>query len=136
MNPRVLPCLMLIAPLAMMAAPAEAGFYSGNDLLEACSVEQGSPNYFERNYECVAYVAGAVDAFNTTREANGLKSCIPGGTTMGDLRTVTLDYLRDHRKERQKSASQIVFTATRAEWPCKKPSAKAKAVTKKVRGRK
>lgn len=135
MTPRLLPCLFLIAPLAAIPAPAQAGFYSGNALLEACSVEQGSPNYFERNYECVAYIAGAVDAFNTTREANGLKSCIPSGTTMGDLRNVTVEYLDDHRKERTKSASQIVFTATRAEWPCKKPAAK-KAAPKKAKSRK
>lgn len=136
MNPRLLPCLLLIAPLAAIPTPAQAGFYSGNALLEACSVEQGTPNYFERNYECVAYIAGAVDAFNTTREANGLKSCIPGGTTMGDLRTVTVDYLEDHRKERTKSASQIVFTATRAEWPCKKLAANKAAPKKKAKSRK
>ncbi len=135
MKPRLLPCLFLIAPLAAIPVPAHAGFYTGNNLLEACAVEEGSPNYFERNYECVAYIAGAVDAFNTTREANGLKSCIPSGTTMGDLRTVTVDYLRDHRKERAKSASQIVFTATRAEWPCKKPVTK-KTASKKAKSRK
>lgn len=131
MSQRLLPCLFLIAPLAMIPAPAWAGFYTGNDLLDACSVEQDASNYFEKNYECVAYIAGAVDAFNTTRAANGLKSCIPGGVTMGDLRTVTVDYLRDHRKDRTKSASQIVFTATRAEWPCKKVQSTTKADPKK-----
>lgn len=118
-------CLLLIAALAMPAVPARAGFYSGNDLLEACATEQDSPAYFEKNYECVAYVAGAVDAFNTTRQANKLKSCIPAKVTIRQLRTVTVDYLRANPKDRSGSASGLVFSATRKAWPCK-PGKKAR----------
>jgi hypothetical protein len=119
MTSRLLSCFALAVAVGMPGVPAWAGFYSGNDLLEACATEQDNSAYFEKNYECIAYVAGAVDAFNTTREANKLKSCIPAGVTIRQLRNVTIDYLRANPKDRDKSASASVFSATRRAWPCK-----------------
>lgn len=116
-------CLMA---LGLLPGAAHAGFYSGKDLYDTCTIERGQPDYFEKAYECAAYVAGAVDAFNTTREANKLKSCIPPGVTMGRLREVTVNYLRDHPAERKASASTLVFSATRKAWPCEKPAAPKK----------
>jgi hypothetical protein len=101
-------------------ADADAGFYSGNDLYDVCTAERGSKAYVEKTYECVAYVAGAVDAFNTTREANGLKSCIPAGVTISQLKDVTANFLRDNPADRNRSASALVFAATRKAWPCSK----------------
>lgn len=113
-------CLVAIGALNLWPGTAEAGFYSGNDLYDSCTVERGRPEFFEKSYECVAYIGGAVDAFNTTREANRLKSCIPAGVTLAKLQDVTVAYLRDHPAERKKSASNLVFSATRAAWPCGK----------------
>lgn len=112
--------------LAAFPGAARAGFYSGKDLLAACAVEKGDPAYFERNYECVAYVAGAVDAFNTTRAANGLKSCLPPKVTIRQLRDVTVDYLRDNAKKQSAPASTLVFSATRKAWPCDAKKARKK----------
>lgn len=109
-----------IAILGFFSSAADAGFYSGNELYDVCTAERTSKTYIENTYECVAYVAGAVDAFNTTREANGLKSCIPQGVTVSQLKDVTVDYLRDNPVDRNKSASSQVFAATRKAWPCPK----------------
>lgn len=117
---------MLLAGVVLMPQAAQAGFYSGNDLLQSCQVARDDKAYFEKNYECMAYVTGAVDAFNTTREAAGLKSCLPKNVTMGRLRDVTVDYMGDHPDLLDKSASNLVFAATRAKWPCK-PEKKSKA---------
>ncbi|RZJ78305.1 MAG: hypothetical protein EOO47_14220, partial [Flavobacterium sp.] len=46
-------------------------------LEELAGAFEDSKTYVENTYECVAYITGAVDAFNTTREVNKLKSCIP-----------------------------------------------------------
>lgn len=112
---------------------ATAGFYSGDDLYAVCTTDKGDKSYFEKSYECIGYISGAVDAFNTTREANGLKSCIPDDVTISKLRTVTVDYLGKNPVDRQKSASSQVFAATRKAWPCPagKPVAKKKPVKKK-----
>lgn len=106
------------AALGLAAAPADAGFYSGADLLGICTTERSDPAYFEKTYECVAYISGAVDAFNTTRAANKLKSCIPAGVTISQLREATVDYLRANPPARRTSASTLVFSATRKAWPC------------------
>lgn len=125
--------LTAMAALGMMLpATAHAGFYGGNALYESCTADRDAKDYFERSYECVGYIAGAVDAFNTTREANGLKSCIPADVTLNDLRRVTVEYLGNNPKDRAaNSASSQVFAAIRKTWPCKAPPKKKRARRKK-----
>ncbi len=120
MKSRKLACLALIAPLGFLPVAADASFYTGDDLYKACSAERGSKEYVEKTYECIAYVTGAIDAFNTTRKSNKLNSCIPGDVTISQLRAATVDYLQDNPKSRKESAADLVFAATRKEWPCRK----------------
>ena len=103
---------------ASLPIAAQAGFYSGDELYAVCTTDKDGKDYFEKSYECVGYISGAVDAFNTTREANKLKSCIPGGVTINQLRTTTVDYLSKNPIDRQQSASSQVFAAIRKAWPC------------------
>jgi len=103
---------------ASLPIAAQAGFYSGDELYAVCTTDKDGKDYFEKSYECVGYISGAVDAFNTTREANKLKSCIPGGVTINQLRTATVDYLSKNPIDRQQSASSQVFAAIRKAWPC------------------
>ncbi|GAY24168.1 MULTISPECIES: Rap1a/Tai family immunity protein [Sphingobium] len=113
------PAYLLLAVAAGTCSPAAlAGFYTGEELYELCSTPRSSNDYLEKTYECIAYITGAVDAFNTTREVNKLKSCIPADVTISQLRNVTVDYLRDNPEERSASASRTVFAATRKVWPC------------------
>lgn len=106
------------AVVGLFSVSADAGFYSGNALYEVCTTERDSKTYVENTYECVAYITGAVDAFNTTREVNKLKSCIPANVTISQLKDVTVDYLGKNPNDRKKSASSQVFAATRKAWPC------------------
>lgn len=118
MNSRKLACIAAAAPLALLPVAADAGFYTGNELYEICTVEKGEKAYLERSYECIAYITGAVDAFNTTREAAKLKSCIPAGVTISQLKDVTIGYLRDNPETRNNAASTLVLAATRKAWDC------------------
>lgn len=120
MMPRALAYLTGVAALGLFSGPVHAGFYSGDELLDVCAADRDNPGYFEKTYECVAYIAGAVDAFNTTREANKLKSCIPAKVTINQLKSVTVTYLQNNPVDRKGSASRMVFAATRKAWPCKK----------------
>lgn len=130
MNTRKLACILAVLPLGLAPVAADAGFYSGNELYEICTVEKGEKTYVERSYECVAYITGAVDAFNTTREAAKLSSCIPAGVTISQLRDVTVAYLRDNPETRNNSASSLIFAATRKAWDC--PPAKVAPPVKKT----
>ncbi len=117
---RLLPSLVVIAVIGLLPVSADAGFYSGNALFKVCTAERDSSSYLEKTFECVAYISGAVDAFNTTRTANKLKSCIPAGVTTGQLKDATVDYLEANPGDRSTAASTIVFAATRKAWPCAK----------------
>lgn len=109
---------LLVATGAGLPIPAQAGFYSGDDLYAVCTTDKDGKDYFEKSYECVGYISGAVDAFNTTREANKLKSCISGDVTISQLRAATVDYLGKNPIDRKQSASSQVFAAIRKAWPC------------------
>ncbi len=128
MQPRPLLYAALFVTGASLPNTAQAGFYSGEALYAVCTADKDSKDYFEKSYECVGYISGAVDAFNTTREANKLKSCIPGDVTINQLRTTTVDYLGKNPIDRQQSASSQVFAAIRKAWPC---ASAAKAPAKK-----
>ncbi|WP_287388123.1 Rap1a/Tai family immunity protein [Sphingobium sp.] len=128
MQPRHLLYAVLLATGAGLPAAAQAGFYSGDELYAVCTTDKDGKDYFEKSYECVGYISGAVDAFNTTREANKLKSCIPGDVTINQLRVATVDYLGKNPIDRQQSASSQVFAAIRKAWPC---ASAAKAPAKK-----
>jgi hypothetical protein len=133
-----LACVFLIAPLGLFPVAANASFYTGDDLYAACMTERGSNTYVEKSYECIAYITGAVDAFNTTRKTNKLDSCLPADVTIGQLKEVTMDYLARNPNDRKGSASEQVFKATRKAWPCASStkSAPQKSTGKKSTGKK
>ncbi|WP_232494775.1 Rap1a/Tai family immunity protein [Novosphingobium kaempferiae] len=111
-------CLAIGAPLALLPVAAYASFYSGDELYKVCTAQRGSTTYVENTYECIAYITGTIDAFNTIRRTNKLKSCIPEDVTIAQLRKATVTYLADNPKTRNAPASELVFAATRKEWPC------------------
>lgn len=117
---RMLSYLVAMAAFGLFSAKADAGFYTGKELYDVCTTERTSKTYVEKTFECVAYITGAVDAFNTTREVNKLKSCIPADVTISELKDVTVDFLRNNPVDRSTSASTLVFAATRKAWPCSK----------------
>jgi hypothetical protein len=127
MKPRYLACIAAVVPFGLIPVAADAGFYSGNELYDVCTAEKGDKGYVESAYQCLAYITGAVDAFNTTREAAKLKSCIPPDVTISQLKDVTVAYLRDNPETRNASASSQVYAATRKAWAC--PGAKPAAAT-------
>jgi hypothetical protein len=118
MQPRHILYAALLATGVGLPIAAQAGFYSGDALYAVCTADKDGKDYFEKSYECVGYISGAVDAFNTTREANKLKSCIPGDVTINQLRVATVEYLGKNPIDRQQSASSQVFAAIRKAWPC------------------
>lgn len=113
-----LACLAMATPLALLPASADASFYSGDELYKVCTAQRGSATYVENTYECIAYITGTIDAFNTIRRTNKLKSCIPEDVTIAQLRKATVTYLTDNPKVRDAPASELVFAATRKAWPC------------------
>ncbi|WP_324695064.1 Rap1a/Tai family immunity protein [Novosphingobium aerophilum] len=130
MMSRKLACLALILPLGFVPGAANASFYTGAQLYESCTAQRGSNSYVEKTYECIAYITGAVDAFNTAHKS---KSCIPAGVTISQLREATVGYLHDNPKVHSESGSDVVFAATRSAWPCAGAATKPAGKTGKTR---
>ncbi|MFT4057133.1 MAG: Rap1a/Tai family immunity protein [Novosphingobium sp.] len=99
---------------------AEASFYSGDELYKVCTAKRGSATYVEDTYECIAYITGTIDAFNTIRRSNRMKSCVPEDVTIARLRSATVAYLDANPDKRGETGSALVFAATREAWPCGK----------------
>lgn len=133
MNSARLASIAIVAALGLVPVAADAGFYTGEELYDICTVPKGDKTYVERSYECIAYITGAVDAFNTTREVNKLKSCIPPDVTISRLRDTTVAYLHDNPESRSTSASTLVFTATRKAWPCPATKPAPRTIPRKKR---
>jgi len=54
--------LLLFVCLASLTSNAWAGFFSGNELYEKCSVKKSEAGFSLRDTFCHAYVAGVVDS--------------------------------------------------------------------------
>lgn len=111
-------CLAAALAFVIPAAPARAAFYTGTELYEVCTVQRGAKTYVESTYECISYITGTIDAFNTIRRSNKLQSCIPEDVTIGQLRQATVAYLDANPKKRGETGSALIFAATREAWPC------------------
>ena len=108
----------IFAVLVFCPVSAGASFYSGNELLGLCTTERASTTYFEKTYECVAYISGTVDTFNSSPDLDKRKFCIPGNVTISQLKETTVEFLRANPENRDSSASAFVFSATVKAWPC------------------
>jgi len=102
--------------LALLTAPADAGFDSGNRLYEDCSAD----TYFNRGY-CGGYVVGIVDTIESMQASGVLPAnamCIPEGVTKGQLADVVQKHLQDHPELRHHEAGELVPMAINRAFPC------------------
>jgi hypothetical protein len=110
---------MFAALIVVFLALPQAGrttFMSGNDLFDAC----GSP---QRALVCFGYIEGIADAMQSTRNAGGslagVRACLPEDATLGQLKDIVINFLRDHPETRHFTALSITAYAFSAAFPCR-----------------
>jgi hypothetical protein len=108
--------IIAIAIAAALSAPAYAGFYDGNELHEFCSKPAGTP----QNNFCIAYVAGAADAYS------GIAFCPPNGVKLGQVVDVVKKVLTDVPTIRNKPADEILLAVLGRWHPCKEAAPPAR----------
>lgn len=102
--------------------PAAAGYYDGNELLNAC--EPGSSETGRGITEglCMGYIAGVVDDFAALRLVQKKTSCIPRNVTVGQLKDVVVKYLKENPEKRNWWGASLVRGAVLDAWAeCKLP---------------
>ena len=93
----------------LFTAPAIAT--TGNDLKQLADRGEENPNFYSEGvFE--GYVAGITDTIL-------LNACIPKDVTNKQMVEVVRKYLKDHPKELQLHAKDLVKKAVDAAWPCK-----------------
>lgn len=98
----------LILAAALVCGPAQAQFYTGNDLQER--IRDG------RLSQVMFYVAGVHDANDK------VLFCSPIDVTLGQVFDVVKRHLENKPEQRHFSGDLLITQALRAVWPCRKGS--------------
>lgn len=96
-----------IAACVLDVAPANAAFYTGNELHEKCA--ETTPWF------CMGFIAGVID--HSTGSLTRV-ICLPTGVTIGQVMDVVVNYLDDHPERRHRAAEEIVVDAGYQAFPC------------------
>lgn len=94
--------------LLLVAGPAHAEFYSGNELYE----KMRSPDSVER-LGALMYIAGVSDAHR------GVVSCPSPEVSLGQLFDMVKNYLERNPERRHRTGDWAVATVMRAAFPCR-----------------
>jgi len=99
----------LLAALLFIPVMASAEFISGNDLYQDLKSSEG----VDRVY-ALGYIAGVADAGQTGTH------CIPSTVSLGQIRDMTLNYLRKNAEIRNLSGDVLIGMMLMERWPCEK----------------
>lgn len=98
--------------MLLFAVMAVTAFQTGNDLQYSCI----------RQDHCIAYVVGAVDAWDDSFIAFRSKLfCTPAGLTQGQAADIFAHFLDTHPEKRHLAAADLVLSAMMDAFPCSKP---------------
>jgi hypothetical protein len=94
--------------LLMLCGSAQAEFWTGNQLLAKMQDSSAGERMF-----ALGYVSGVADALT------GTITCPPLTVSVGQVNDMVRALLEANPGDRHKSADVFVFTAMKAQWPCK-----------------
>jgi hypothetical protein len=104
--------VLIVVGMAAASPAGAAAFLDGNRLHEWCQDAN-------RNF-ATGYIAGAADHMWIMGEIRGQHFiCVPEQATLGQLRDIVCNYLRDKPTDRHYSAASVAGTALQMAWPCK-----------------
>lgn len=97
--------LAAIAALALVSTAHAA--MTGKDLMKACDNEEDFSQGF-----CFGFVAGIADGLDT------ISFCIPLDVTVSQEHATVQKYLREHTKQLELQAHQVVIETFKQAYPC------------------
>jgi Rap1a immunity proteins len=113
---RVLKTLLVacVACLSLPVTDAGAYYQTGNDLLEWCNAEPGTP----QRVQCYAYIEGVIDSMSNGSAVLSYRACFRNGIVAKQMRDVTVAYLTAHANVRDVIAASLVAAAMAEAFPC------------------
>ena len=108
----------ILAVAMISTPPADAGFVSGADLLDACSPARIDPVYRLKVAQCRGYVVGVADTFDCRNPTIGFTWNGEAKTTEEALVVVVTKWLRNNPSDLHYQANGLVAAALSTEFPC------------------
>ena len=100
--------ILSAAMIFLFTGHAIADFLDGNQLLQNCTSDRTT-----FDLECTGYIEGVAD------HIRGQTSCLDPNVTVGQLRAVTLAYIRANPAKRHSNAASLVAAALNHAFPCR-----------------
>ena len=100
----------------VMSIPAEADYYTGNDLAEDCEAK----NNMLKQGACIGFVTGLNQGVFLTSSISKSKKifCAPRGVSVGQLVKVAVKFMKENPEVLHLSAGIILMRAYRVAFPC------------------
>jgi hypothetical protein len=99
----------LLLTAALVCGPAQAEFFTGNDLLQMMDGD----TYADKGM-ALGFVAGVSDVWNS------ISVCPPKNVTLGQTHDIARRHLRDNPQTRHMTAESQVRIALEKVWPCRR----------------
>src|SRR5262245_14520817 len=93
--------------------PANPAFVTTYQLMAMCIVDDT-----KKRAECIAYIAGVVDALKAADGAGKLPFCLPAGMTEDDVRKILTQFLKADPQWYDKSPVTPISMAVHKAFPC------------------
>lgn len=102
---------------SLLSFSSHAAFYSGNEILDRCSTDEGSDHHFQKEAFCMGYLVGVYDSYE------GITICPENNAnniTVGQLQLISVKYMREHPEKLNGSAIDLIERGLNQAFPCKK----------------
>lgn len=114
--------LLLIAALVALPSlfplPAQAGYVSGQDLLDSCSPQPVDPVYRLKVAECRGYVVAIADASDCSRKNLDFKWDSRKNVSQREIVNDVIAWLKTHPEALHYQADGLVAAALSKTYPC------------------
>jgi hypothetical protein len=114
---------LLVAFALLTAVPAQAGFLTGEELLQTCSPSTVDPVYRLKLAECRGYVVAIADTADCSRKNLEFKWNSSTGASQRDLVDTVAEWLRTHPALMHYQADGLVAAALSETFPCQSVAA-------------
>lgn len=112
-----------LAMLIVFPGKSEAARFTGSYLLQMCERDPNGAEVIQGGHAvCQSYIAGVIDSHNMMRSFGrdfpSVEFCVPQSTTMNELHSIVLEFLRANEQHDDYIATPAVVTALYDIFPC------------------
>lgn len=113
MKTKYLPKTILLAVLLSLSTLSHAAFLGGTRLIQHLEEDMRGEATHNVGFT-TGYIVGVADTIN------GTLVCLPPSVTVKQLKQIVYNYMKSSPEQWNQAADEIVTSALRSAWPCKR----------------